>query len=82
MVLRRGPGRRGGVSSAGIWHIPLPTDPESPSALIVRTDLGLYSELHQEDIELLSRVRIIPESLAIRLDHLAAEIRVAPNPAL
>jgi hypothetical protein len=39
---------------AGIWHNPLPTDPESPSALILRTDLSLYSELHQEDIELLS----------------------------
>ena len=67
---------------AGIWHNPLPTDPGSPSALILRTDLSLYSKLHQEDIELLSQVRIVPESLAIRLDHLVAEIRVAPDPAL
>ena len=67
---------------AGIWHNPLPTDPESPSALILRTDLSLYSELHQEDIELLSQVRIVPDSLAIRFDHLSAKLRVAPDPAL
>src|SRR5919112_6193174 len=81
MVLRRGPGRRGGVlSSPGSGINPLPKDSESPSALILRTDLSLYSELHQEDIELLSQLRIVPESLAIRLDHPSAELRVALNP--
>src|SRR5688572_13976779 len=64
---------------AGIWQHPLPADPESPSALVLRTDFSLYSELHQEDIELLSQVRIVPDSLAIRRDHLTAELRVALN---
>src|SRR4051812_2319168 len=65
---------------AGVWHNSLPPDPESSSALILRANLSLYSELHQEDIELPSPVRIVPDSLAIRLDHLSAELRVALNP--